>query len=69
MGIEPFICALNGGEDYELLFTMPLNLYDRLLGIRDLHVIGHMTGADAGTKFITSHESEIQLQPMGWNSV
>ena len=69
MGIEPFICALNGGEDYELLFTVPLNLYDKVLQINGVSVIGHMTEASAGTKFITSQENQIELHPQGWNHI
>jgi thiamine-monophosphate kinase len=69
MGIEPFICALNGGEDYELLFTIPLNLYDNVLKIKEISVIGHMTDASSGTKFITLQESEIALHAQGWNSL
>ncbi len=69
MGIEPFICALNGGEDYELLFTIPLNLYDKVMKIKGLSVIGHITESDAGTKFITSQENEIELHPQGWDSL
>ena len=69
MGIEPFICALNGGEDYELLFTIPLNMYDRVVKIEGLSIIGHITEADAGTKFITSEENEIKLHSQGWNSL
>ncbi|MCK4747006.1 MAG: thiamine-phosphate kinase [Bacteroidales bacterium] len=69
MNIEPFICALNGGEDYELLFTIPLRLHDQVKKIRDVSMIGHITEADAGTKFITGQGSEIELQAQGWNSL
>jgi thiamine-monophosphate kinase len=67
MGIEPFICALNGGEDYELLFTVPLEVYDRVLALGDVCVIGHITEAKAGCKFITSQESEFDLKAQGWD--
>ena len=69
MGIEPFICALNGGEDYELLFTLPLNLYDKVMQIEGISAIGHMTEKDNGTKFITLQESEIELHSQGWNAL
>ncbi|MFC2116144.1 thiamine-phosphate kinase [Bacteroidota bacterium] len=69
MEIEPFICALNGGEDYELLFTVPLSLHDKILKINNVSIIGHIAEADAGTKFITEHGSEIELQAQGWNSL
>jgi thiamine-monophosphate kinase len=69
MNIEPFICALNGGEDYELLFTVPLSKHDDVINLRDVSVIGHITEPGAGNKFVTSHGSEIELQAQGWNSL
>ena len=69
MSIEPFICALNGGEDYELLFTIPLDLYDRALKIEGLSVIGHINDPEAGCKFITSQENEFDLEAQGWNPI
>ena len=69
MGIEPFICALNGGEDYELLFTLPLKQYDKVLKVKGVSIIGHITGADSGTKFVTLQEAEIELHSQGWNSL
>ncbi len=68
MGIEPFICALNGGEDYELLFTLPVSLYNSVLAISGISVIGHITDARSGTKFVTLQKDEIELQTKGWNS-
>ncbi len=67
MHIEPFICALNGGEDYELLFTLPLAMHDRILKIPDVSMIGHVTGKDTGTKFVSSQGAEMELQAQGWN--
>jgi thiamine-monophosphate kinase len=69
MNIEPFLCALNGGEDYELLFTASLHDYEKLACIKDIHIIGHMTPPDAGTAFITSEGNQIVLQPHGWNAL
>ncbi len=68
MNIEPFIAALNGGEDYELLFTVPLELHDKAMQIKDISFIGHITEAEAGMKFVTNQGSEIELQAQGWNS-
>jgi len=68
MNIEPFIAALNGGEDYELLFTIPLNQHDEVKKIKDISVIGHITEAEAGKKFVTVQGDEIALQAQGWNS-
>ena len=69
MEIEPFICALNGGEDYELLFTLPLSLHDQIQKISNVSIIGHITEKEKGSKFITEHGTEIELQAQGWNSL
>jgi len=69
MNIEPFVCALNGGEDYELLFTVPLKNHDEIQKIPDVSMIGHITDGNAGCRFVTDHGSEIELQAQGWNSI
>jgi thiamine-monophosphate kinase len=68
MNIEPFIAALNGGEDYELLFTIPLSQHDEVMKIKDISVIGHITEEEARMKFVTVQGDEIELQAQGWNS-
>lgn len=68
MNIEPFIAALNGGEDYELLFTIPLDHHDEVMKIKDISVIGHITGQDTGMKFVTRQGGEIELKAPGWNA-
>jgi thiamine-monophosphate kinase len=68
MNIEPFIAALNGGEDYELLFTIPLNQHDEVMKIKDISVIGHITGKEAGMMFVSALGGEIELQAQGWNA-
>ena len=68
MNIEPFIAALNGGEDYELLFTVPPSQHDDVKRITGISVIGHITGKAEGMKFITLQGGEITLQAQGWNS-
>jgi thiamine-monophosphate kinase len=69
MNIEPFVCALNGGEDYELLFTVPLTMHEQVKKIPDVSIIGHMTEGKSGCKFITDQGSEIDLQAQGWTSL
>lgn len=60
--------ALNGGEDYELLFTVPLTDHDKVSSIEGVHVIGHITRPELGCKMVTRDgESEIDLQAQGWN--
>ncbi len=69
MKIEPFICALNGGEDYELLFTVPLSSHDVIQKIKEVSIVGHITGTEEGTKFVTEQGTEIELQAQGWNAM
>lgn len=61
--------ALNGGEDYELLFTIPIEEHDKIKGNPHLTVIGHMTDANAGTNLITRDGASIPLQAQGWNAL
>jgi len=69
MNIEAFIPALNGGEDYELLFTIPLNMHDAIQKIKGVSIIGHIAGEEAGKKFVTEHGTEMELQAQGWNAL
>lgn len=59
--------ALNGGEDYELLFTVPLSKHDAVSAIPGVKVIGHMTAPSLGSYLIARDGSEIQLRAQGWN--
>jgi thiamine-monophosphate kinase len=60
--------ALNGGEDYELLFTVPLADHDKVDAMQGVKVIGYITDAQKGCAMITRDgESEIQLRAQGWN--
>lgn len=60
-------CALNGGEDYELLFTIPLYLHEKISKIEGIKVIGHITKNEMGCAMITRDGNEIQLKAQGWN--
>lgn len=60
--------ALNGGEDYELLFTAPLALADKLQNLQDIHLIGHVTEASLGCALVTRDQKEITLQAQGWQA-
>lgn len=59
--------ALNGGEDYELLFTVPLHLHEQIEKIEGIKVIGHITDEDLGCAMITRDGNEISLKAQGWN--
>lgn len=61
--------ALNGGEDYELLFTVPLEKHDTVAAIPGIRVIGHITKPDLGCCMITRDDVEITLRAQGWNSL
>lgn len=59
--------AMNGGEDYELLFTVPLSMHDEISKIEGVHVIGHITKEEFGAQLVTRDNSEIEIQAQGWN--
>lgn len=61
--------ALNGGEDYELLFTVPLTLHDKMSNIPGIHLVGHITKPENGCYMITRDGAEIQLKAQGWNPI
>lgn len=61
--------ALNGGEDYELLFTVPIELHDQVQAIEGIRIIGHTTEADLGAALITRDGNEIALRAQGWSSL
>ncbi len=60
-------CALNGGEDYELLFTVPLSMNETVSKIEDVRVIGYITAATEGKKLICRDGNEFDLKAQGWN--
>ncbi|MET0462702.1 MAG: thiamine-phosphate kinase [Chitinophagaceae bacterium] len=65
--IDPTACALSGGEDYELLFTIPQAEYDKLVLNEQISVIGYMTEAEEGTNIITKGGSKHAITAQGWN--
>ena len=66
MNINPLVAALNGGEDYELLFTVDLKDYDKIKNDPDFTIIGHMTEASEGINLIAGAGSAIPLVAQGW---
>jgi thiamine-monophosphate kinase len=61
-------CALNGGEDYELLFTIKPADYDKIKGNPSLTVIGHATADSMGCRLVTRAGETIMLKAQGWNA-
>lgn len=68
MNMDVYTCALNGGEDYELLFTVPLEDHDKVVQLKDVKLIGHMTKPELGRNLITQSGQEIELKAQGWQS-
>ena len=65
--LDPTACALSGGEDYELLFTMPQSDYDKILLNEQISVIGYMTEPELGSHIITRGGNKHPLVAQGWN--
>ena len=61
-------CALNGGEDYELLFTVAQKDYDKIKANPNMTVIGYMVDKNSGTNLVTHDAKVIPLTAQGWNS-
>lgn len=64
--IDPTMCALNGGEDYELLFTISQADYEKINGRAGIYIIGYMTGAEEGVKLHTKGGNVHELVAQGW---
>jgi thiamine-monophosphate kinase len=68
-GIDPTVCALNGGEDYELLFTVKQSDFEKIKNNPDISIIGHMTEASAGCNLISKSQMVHPIKAQGWNSL
>ncbi len=62
-------CALNGGEDYELLFTVPIGDHAKIEDLQDVKIIGHITRKELGTQLVTRDNQEFELKAQGWNPI
>ena len=67
LGMNLVTAALNGGEDYELLFTVPLHCHEEIQKVPGVKVIGHVTKPELGCAMITRDGTEIPLRAQGWN--
>lgn len=67
--LDPTACALSGGEDYELLFTLSQTDYDKILLNEQISVIGYMTEAEEGTHILTRGGNKHALVAQGWNHI
>lgn len=66
--INPLVCALNGGEDYELLFTISINDFEKIKNDKNIHIIGHVTEENTSLFLVTKSEQEIELKAQGWDA-
>ena len=67
MNMNVTTCALNGGEDYELLFTVPIGDHEKIESLDDVKLIGHITKKELGTMLVTRDNNEFELKAQGWN--
>lgn len=66
--LDPTVCALSGGEDYELLFTIPMSDYEKVNNHPDITIIGHITEKNSGMNLITKNGVSAKLKAQGWDS-
>lgn len=66
LNLNVITCALNGGEDYELLFTVPIADHEKVAAMKDVRVIGHIVKEEMGLALITRDGAEIELKAQGW---
>ncbi|MGC6532138.1 MAG: thiamine-phosphate kinase [Flavobacteriales bacterium] len=67
--LDPTVCALSGGEDYELLFTIPQADFEKVKNHPDFSVIGHMTDAKSGNQLVTKSGVQTPLTAQGWDGL
>jgi thiamine-monophosphate kinase len=67
--LDPTMCALSGGEDYELLFTVDLADYDKIKNSKDISIIGHITEEKKGRLMVAKAGTVHELTAQGWNSL
>lgn len=67
MNMNVTTCALNGGEDYELLFTVPIGDNEKIQQMDNVKLIGHITRPELGQMLVTRDNQEFELKAQGWN--
>lgn len=68
LNLNLYTVAMNGGEDYELLFTVPLVSHDAVKSLKGVSVIGYITKPELGAAMVSSDGQEIELKAQGWNA-
>src|SRR5690606_14420646 len=69
MNLNPSVCALNGGEDYELLFTIPLEDYNKIKYKKRVTIIGQYTAYKGKHEFVSNGDTVHELTDQGWNAM
>lgn len=67
-GLDPTVCALNGGEDYELIFTIKQEDHDKIVLNEEISVIGYMTELEKGCKFLSKGGNSFDITAQGWKA-
>ena len=68
-GLDPTVCALNGGEDYELLFTVKQGDYDKIASNESISVVGYMSEIEEGRRFFSKGGDSFDIMAQGWNAL
>lgn len=68
LNLNVITCALNGGEDFELLFTVPIADHEKVAAMKDVRVIGHIVSDSMGLALITRDGAEMELKAQGWTA-
>jgi thiamine-monophosphate kinase len=69
LNLDPTTCMLNGGEDYELLFTVSIDDFDKIKHNPSITIIGHVTAKEEGANLVPANGPMIPLQAQGWNAL
>lgn len=68
-GLDPTVCALSGGEDYELLFTIAQGDYEKLREHVDISIIGHITDKSSGVNLVDKSNNVVKMTAQGWDAL
>jgi thiamine-monophosphate kinase len=66
--LDPTVCALSGGEDYELLFTIPIHHYETIKNMEEITIIGHILSKDEGSCLISKGNNQYDIIAQGWTN-